>query len=156
MVKYVLYLDSRNSTGANNGQCVFALNQSIIGATSCKVLMFTFANQLAANTMGISLSSSALVPSSMRYVNNQTIDSLSLPFYNYIVSTSVNGSGDFESSGPTATLHYSFQLSGQNFNMLDVTIRDSQSFAVLTGFGVWSLLLEFEVPPFEFGGLRGR
>ena len=45
-MKYSVYLDSRQSSGARPSCCSFNLNQTICGAVSCTVSSFVFANNL--------------------------------------------------------------------------------------------------------------
>lgn len=45
-MKYLVYLDSRNSTGPRPSSCVFNLNQAIVNASSCRVVSFVFENTL--------------------------------------------------------------------------------------------------------------
>ena len=54
-MKFSLFLDSRSSQGYNPSQCVWALQETIVGAVECKILSFNFCNTLnnvqSANTL---------------------------------------------------------------------------------------------------------
>lgn len=45
-MRYLVYLDSRQSTGTNPATCNFNLNQTIIGGDRVRVVSFTYANTL--------------------------------------------------------------------------------------------------------------
>lgn len=45
-MRYLVYLDSRQSTGSNAATCNFNLNQTILGGTQVRVLSFTYGNTL--------------------------------------------------------------------------------------------------------------
>lgn len=65
--KFQLFLDSRTSTGPNPSQCVFELNDAIVGAVECRVLSFTFANtlfnvQAGANTLIFNTPTTVVIP----------------------------------------------------------------------------------------------
>lgn len=45
-MRYLLYLDSRQSTGPRTSSCSFYLNQQLVNATALKVISFSFANTL--------------------------------------------------------------------------------------------------------------
>ena len=144
MVKYLLYLDSANSLGPNNGQCQWALNQAIVGATSCTVLSMNFVNSIA-NT-SINFNSTQITPSDRRYVGClASAQPLSLPFFVYILE---NPSGGFYEGTYGLYLQTGankFAMSGPAFNFVDVTVTDSASGAIVTGMTPWNMLLEMEV-----------
>jgi hypothetical protein len=45
-MRYLTFLDSRQSTGTNPATCNYNLNQTILGGTQVRVLSFTYANTL--------------------------------------------------------------------------------------------------------------
>jgi hypothetical protein len=141
-MKIVLFLDSANSLGPNNGQCQFALNQGIVGAVSCTVLSLNFTNSIA-NT-ALNFNSAALTPSDKRFVGClSNTQPLSCPLFSYILQDP--GAGNFEGTNSNQ-FPSRFALSGQGFNFLDMTITDAASGAIVTGMTPWTMLLEFDVP----------
>jgi hypothetical protein len=85
--------------------------------------------------------STALTPSGSRFVANSPLD-IQMPFFVYPISSA---GGGFETSLTTVLMKTQFALSGQSFNLVDVTLRDAQSNAVLTTMSDWQMVLEFDV-----------
>lgn len=140
-MRFLLHLDSRLSTGPNNGQCFWALGQGIVGAAKCRILALRFLNAIGTTT-AITFSSTQLTPSDQRFVVDNSL-AITQPFLLYVVD-SIPGALD----GPAQInrLMPTFALSGQGFNSIDVLIRDAETNTILTGMGAWTMELEFFVP----------
>src|ERR1700722_10423671 len=89
MARFSLYLDTANSPGANNGECQWALNQAIIGATSCTILALNFVNSIP--NIALNFNSTVLTPSNERWVACQGTQTLSSPFFTYILENPSGG-----------------------------------------------------------------
>lgn len=140
-MRFLLHLDSRLSTGPDNGQCFWPLGQGIVGATKCRILALQFLNSIGTTT-AITFSSTQLTPSDQRFVVVNALP-ITQPFLLHIIDSTP---GNLEGTAQTNRLMPTFALSGQGFNSLDVVIRDAETGAVLTGMGQWTMELEFFVP----------
>lgn len=145
-MKFQLYLDSANSIapGGDNAVTQFALNQGIVGASRCSVLNLNFINSIA-NT-AICFNSTNLTPSDKRFVACTQTQPIQMPFLTYVLSDP--GGAIYETNNSLPTPLTVFELSGQAFNYIDVTITDAATGLTVTGMTRWNMVLEFELAPF--------